>query len=87
MDIPSVRCVLHKWCCRLCNSNQSEAITCNCCKHAVVLLGVSFPLQMCYQVFMEMGLMETFHIPPRPFINFFRALELNYGVGACEDAF
>lgn len=34
-----------------------------------------------YQVFMEMGLMETFHIPSRTFIDFFRSLEVNYGIG------
>ena len=65
---------------------ENDAIACTCCitNAFAILLNVSFPLQMAYQVFMEMGLMETFHIPPRPFINFFRALELNYGVGPCE---
>ena len=31
--------------------------------------------------------METFHLPSRPFIDFFRTLELNYGSGPCKCAF
>nr|BAA34309.1 EFPDE3 [Ephydatia fluviatilis] len=35
--------------------------------------------QMAYCLFNEAGLMETFKIPHRKFINFFRALEAHYG--------
>ena len=77
---------MHNCCCSLCNSSKNDAIVCTCCITTVILLSVLFPLQMAFQVFIEMGLMETFHIAPRPFINFFRALELNYGVGTCEDS-
>lgn len=40
--------------------------------------------QMAHTLFHEAGLMETFQIPQREFINYFRALELNYGSNVCE---
>ena len=41
-------------------------------------------LQMSYVLFHEAGLMETFRVPQREFINYFRALEANYGSNVCE---
>jgi len=38
---------------------------------------------MTYVLFQEAGLMETFRIPQREFVNFFRALEANYGSNVC----
>ncbi|ROT71013.1 putative cGMP-inhibited 3 [Penaeus vannamei] len=34
--------------------------------------------QLCYQVFSEVGLFETFKIPTKEFLNYFHALELGY---------
>ena len=39
---------------------------------------------MAYVLFHEAGLMETFHVPQREFINYFRALEANYGSNVCK---
>ncbi len=39
---------------------------------------------MAYVLFQESGLMETFKIPQREFINFFRVLEANYGSNVCK---
>lgn len=41
---------------------------------------------MANKLFMEAGLIETFQIPQREFINYFRALEANYGSNTCEEA-
>ena len=41
-------------------------------------------LQMSYVLFHEAGLMETFRVPQREFINYFRALEANYGSNVCK---
>ena len=41
-------------------------------------------IQMAYVLFHEAGLMETFHVPQREFVNFFRALEANYGSNVCK---
>lgn len=35
-------------------------------------------------LFHEAGLMETFKIPQREFVNYFRALEANYGTNVCK---
>ena len=39
---------------------------------------------MAHMLFHEAGLMETFQIPQREFINYFRALEANYGNNVCK---
>lgn len=39
---------------------------------------------MAYCLFLEAGLIETFRIPQREFINYFRAMEANYGTNACK---
>ena len=40
--------------------------------------------QMSYVLFHEAGLMETFRVPQREFITYFRALEANYGINVCK---
>ena len=39
---------------------------------------------MAYVLFHEAGLMETFRVPQREFVNYFRALEANYGSNVCK---
>ncbi len=39
---------------------------------------------MAHMLFHEAGLMETFQIPQREFVNYFRALEANYGSNVCK---
>lgn len=39
---------------------------------------------MAYCLFHEAGLIEIFQIPEKQFINYFRALEINYGCGVCK---
>jgi len=39
---------------------------------------------MCYKVFLETGLFETFRIPIKEFISFFHALELGYRDKPCK---
>lgn len=41
-------------------------------------------IQMAYVLFHEAGLMETFRVPQREFVNYFRALEANYGSNVCK---
>lgn len=41
-------------------------------------------MQMAHVLFHEAGLMETFQIPQRQFVNYFRALEANYGSNVCK---
>jgi hypothetical protein len=51
------------------------------------VLGIIWGLpcaQMAHMLFHEAGLMETFQIPQREFVNYFRALEANYGNNVCE---
>ena len=39
---------------------------------------------MAYCLFHEAGLVDIFQIPEKQFINYFRALEINYGSGVCK---
>ena len=39
---------------------------------------------MCYKVFLETGMFETFKIPIREFINYFHALEMGYRDKPCK---
>ena len=39
---------------------------------------------MAYCLFHEAGLIDIFQIPEKQFINYFRALEINYGCGVCK---
>lgn len=39
---------------------------------------------MCYKVFLDVGLFETFKIPIKEFINYFHALELGYRDKPCK---
>ena len=45
---------------------------------------VVYRMQMAHVLFHEAGLMETFQIPQRQFVNYFRALEANYGSNVCK---
>lgn len=41
--------------------------------------------QMCYRVFLEVGLFEAFKIPELEFLHYFHALESGYREKPCED--
>ena len=58
-----------------------DCLLCVCC---VRLSSICLFLQMAHMLFHEAGLMETFKIPQREFVNYFRALETNYGSNVCE---
>ncbi|KAK7083466.1 hypothetical protein SK128_017007 [Halocaridina rubra] len=40
--------------------------------------------QLCFRVFAEVGLFETFRIPTRQFLNYFHTLELGYRNIPCK---
>jgi len=41
-------------------------------------------LQFAYVLFTELDWIRTFHIPVRPFVAYFHALELGYRQNACK---
>lgn len=40
---------------------------------------------MAYCLFLEAGLIDTFEIPQKQFLNYFRILEANYGSNSCNN--